>query len=189
MANVFTGEGFIRALEEGALKEPLIRIGMVKKQDDSTDGFLFAERGCGEWIYVPIMLVEQVTFLRTVPCRDHQHPLVMIQFRAPAADDRAATLFAQLARSGAAMAPIAGGKMPHGMPGVQPSSQPAGGPPQFSHARSWGRGGGGGFGGLGGNLTCIVWHEECRWVQLYIPSLGINIPWYVCELICDIYEP
>jgi hypothetical protein len=117
MPNVFTGPEFAKRLSEGKLKEPIVRIGMAKKHHDSPDTILFAERGCEDWISIPISIIEQVTFLQTVPCRDHRHPLVMIEFKEPPAGNEAASVFAELARVNT---PVTPSHASHGM-GMAPS--------------------------------------------------------------------
>lgn len=98
MPNEFTGEEFAKALSLGQLKTPIVRIGMVKS-GDSPNAILFAEgRICDEWIRIPVSVIEQVTFLGKVACRDHRHPLVGIQFKEPDAKNEAACVFAELAR-------------------------------------------------------------------------------------------
>ena len=40
--------------------------------------------------------------------------------------------------------------------------------------------------GIGGAaFTCIAWHEECRWVDLWISYLGRSVPIFVCYNVCD----
>lgn len=192
MPNIFTGQEFAKNLSEGKLKEPLIKIGMAKKQDDSPDTILFAEGGlCDGWISIPVNVIEQVTFLQTVPCRDHRHPLVMIQFKEPEPGNKTASVFADLARRSLHATPM---QASPGMPGRPPqttaglhTSPTQGSPgmpgtlPQTTVAR---QGDGGGFGGNGG-LQCIVWHQVCGWTTLYISRLNLNIPFYWCWDVCD----
>ena len=202
MANEFTGEAFLKALADGALTEPLIRVGMVKLRADSSDEFLFSEAGCGgEWLTVPVDLVEKATFVRMLPCHDHQHPLVVVEFKAPPKEDRAASLFAQLARS-AGVHRQAGGEpgpgmsgaarpcnaTPPGLPAQATGAPPAGTAGALSGDSLERRAGGlGGLGGLGGQFgwSCIAWHQECRWIELWISSIGRSIPIYVCYDVCD----
>jgi hypothetical protein len=178
MPNTFTGTEFLKSLSEESLKEPLVKIGMAKKDDDSEDTVLFAEGGvCEDWISVPVGVIEQVTFLQTVPCRDHRHPLVMIEFKEPEAGDRASTVFAEFARRSRRTAP-GPGRVPPGI-GGQPSqtvAKPTGGG-DWRPKGPWDRG--------PGDLECIVWHEVCGWTTLYISALGINIPFYYCWNVCD----
>ena len=99
MPNVFTGQEFAKHLSAGQLKKAIVKVGMAKKSEDTPDTILFAEsRMCDEWISIPVSIIEQVTFLTNVTCRDHGHPLVAIQFKEPAAKDEPARVFADLAR-------------------------------------------------------------------------------------------
>jgi hypothetical protein len=175
MVNTFTGKDFVKQLSADALKQPLEKIGIVKKHDQDTSAILFSEgSACGRWTMIPVDIIEEVTVLGHVTCRDHEHPLVKIVFKEPPADDKVARAFADLLRQGRTPAGPAVGGTPTGGDGA-------------AIAR---RAGGGGLGTGGStNLKCIVWHEECSWKTLYIPSLGINIPFYVCEKVCDTYEP
>jgi len=186
MPNVFTGQEFARHLSEGKLHEGVVKVGMVKKHDDVSNTILFAEGGCEDWISIPVGVIEQVTFLQTVPCRDHSHPLVMIQFKEPQAGSEAANVFAALARRNKPM-------MSHASFGMGPGMAPGMGmgagmgigtgmqsrPPGMVMRQDTGPGGG------PGGLQCIVWHEQCGWTTLYISRLGINIPWYYCWPVCD----
>jgi len=204
MPNVFTGQEFARQLAQGKLNEPIIKIGMVKKPDDSSNTILFAESGCDDWVSIPISFMEQVTFLRNVPCRDHRHPLVMIQLKEPEPGNESASVYAALARrnmpmtssptspamaSGLGMMPGMGmgpGMTPGVTPGMVPGTGigPGMGTGMIPGMQARPAGGGGPGGGHGG-LVCIVWHTVCGWTTLYIASLGINIPFYACWDVCD----
>jgi hypothetical protein len=200
MPNVFTGQEFLKSLSEGKLKEPIVKIGMVKKPDDSSDTILFAEGGlCDGWISIPLSAIEQVTFLQHITCRDHQHPLVMIQFKEPDPKNQAASVFADLARRNLQMNPMQPGM--HGGPHANPMllgmhggllTTPMGpmGPgmhgtpqtiaqqapvPDPDPNRPIGLPG----------LKCIVWRQVCGWSTLYISSLNIRVPIYVCTYVCD----
>lgn len=185
---VFTGEELAKGLAEGGFKEPIVRVGMVKRAEDGAGTILFAMQGCGRWTSIPVELIAQATFLKNVPCKDHEHPLVMLTFKEPPAGDAAATLFAELARQ---PAPSAGPEMGGGMMGGGI------GGPGMPGGHGGGMGGGvaqrqaGGVGGVGGGqigqLECIAWHQECGWRTLWIPSLRVNIPIYVCWNVCDTY--
>jgi hypothetical protein len=195
MSNTFTGQEFAKRLSEGKLKESIVKIGMTKRHDDSSDSILFAEGGCQDWISIPVDVIEQVTFLQTVPCRDHRHPLVMIQFKEPPPGDKAATVFAELARRNAYTSarqtpPVMPGQPMQMMPGLlgqPPQTMPgAPGQPPQTMLRPASGATGGGF-GHGGTLQCIVWHQVCGWTTLYISALNLNIPWYYCWDVCDIW--
>jgi hypothetical protein len=112
MPDVFTGQEFAKRLSTGQLKRSIVKIGMAKKSDDSLDTILFAEgRMCDEWISIPVSMIEQVTFLGNVTCRDHQHPLVVIQFKEPDASNETARVFADLARQGPRTQPTQSSKV------------------------------------------------------------------------------
>ena len=99
MPDVFTGQEFAKSLSTGQLKKSIVRVGMAKKSDDSPDTILFAEgRMCREWISIPVSVIEQVTLLGNITCRDHGHPLVEIRFKEPDPKNETARVFAELAR-------------------------------------------------------------------------------------------
>lgn len=100
IARAYTGEEFAKALSDGTLKESIVRMGMVKPDAEDSTAILFAESGCGDWIKVPIDLIDEVTHLATAKCEDHEHPMVQIRFKEPEGSG-AARLFADLARKSA----------------------------------------------------------------------------------------
>jgi hypothetical protein len=98
----FSGEDFAKALSEGTLKEPLVRVGMVKR-GEHPDTILFSEDlQCWRWVSIPAKTIEKVRWLAKVPCHDHIHDLVWIQLREP--KDPEALVFADLLRSSDAAA-------------------------------------------------------------------------------------
>lgn len=120
MTKTFTGEEFLKALSEGNLREPIGKTGMVKPAADGTPAIQFAEgTACGQWTTIPAEMIEKVEFLRTVPCRDHQHPLVRLFLKEPPASNPLATVFAELVRNSPQPA-----SRPTTLP--QPSHRPAG---------------------------------------------------------------
>jgi hypothetical protein len=91
-----TGE-FLRALGEGSLAEPITREGVAKPDPGDPKAFLFSEGGsCGPWLKVPGEVVESVDFLRTVPCKDHEHPFVRLHLKRPGKDHVLARFLADL---------------------------------------------------------------------------------------------
>ena len=190
MTNTFTGVEFAKRLSEGKLKQPIVKIGMVKKDDADPKTILFAEgTACGDWISIPVSLIEEATFLGNTRCHDHEHALTRIELKDPPADNEAARTYAEFARrSGPGPAVSLGAVAPtgaapagvhaHASGGCAGSNH--GGPPGVMEQRA------GGLGGLGGNgLTCIAWHTECRWIDLWISSLNTSIPIFVCYTVCD----
>ena len=169
----FTGEEFAKRLSEDKLKQPIVKIGMVKKNEGGLHSIWFVEgTACGNWIDIPVGLVEEVTFLRNVTCRDHEHALVQIQFKEPPATNDAAEVFAELARRNTQPAPPASAT-PGGAPGT--IERRAGGYGTAGHARQ--------------NLQCVAYHEECGWSNLWIAELGRNVPIYTCWRVCDAWVP
>jgi len=177
MPSTFTGKEFAKHLSAGTLKQQIVKFGMVKKHDEDATAIWFSEgTACGSWLSIPVEAIEEVTLVSHVKCRDHEHPLVRIVFKEPPADDKVGRALAELARQS----------------GTPPVSVLSGAPGGASGAIAQRRAGGSGLGlglGAGPSLTCIAWHQECRWVTLYIPSLNLNVPVYVCYDVCDTFEP
>jgi hypothetical protein len=173
MTTSFTGEEFAKALCEGELKVPLIRVGMVKK--DERGSILFAPASCDDWIKVPVQWIDEVTYLGKGACRDHQHPLAQIRFKDPGHDNEGARLFAELAR----LAPPAAAALPCGGP---PAASPD------SLARSFG----GGFGGFGNGTFgtfpgcyCKRFEYSCREVMITVKGHPeVRVPTWICEWVC-----
>jgi hypothetical protein len=96
---LYKPDDFMKALAEGSLVEPIIRVGMVKLDPNDQHAFLFSEGGsCGSWLKVPVEVVENIEFLGTRPCRDDEHPFVRVRLKDPPKDKTLATFFAGLAR-------------------------------------------------------------------------------------------
>jgi len=107
MPDVFTGQEFAKRLSTGQLKKSIVKVGMAKTNDDSPNTILFAEgRMCAEWISIPVSVIEQVTLLGNVTCRDHEHPLVAIRFKEPDPKNETARVFAELVRRGPHTQPV-----------------------------------------------------------------------------------
>jgi hypothetical protein len=82
MAKSFTGEEFMKALEEGSLKQPIVLTGMAKQAENNCNAILFAEgTSCASWIKIPIDMIDKVEHLATINCRDHEHPFVSLYLR------------------------------------------------------------------------------------------------------------
>jgi hypothetical protein len=123
MPKSFTGTEFLKALSEGQLREPIIKEGLVKQEENDTNTLLFSEgRACQHWIKIPIEMIESVEYLTTVRCLDHEHPLARLYLKEPPADNAVASLFAELARQSST-------SQPYGQPGAMGTallSQPSG---------------------------------------------------------------
>jgi hypothetical protein len=99
MNRTFTGSEFSEALAAGNLSEPITRVGMAKPDDDDRNIIQFADgTNCSDWTRIPVAMIEKVEFIRNVPCRDHEHPLVAIELKSSTGDGEA-TVFAELLRN------------------------------------------------------------------------------------------
>lgn len=80
---------FLSGLTRDELDDPNeVRIIGLARSDDADPSvirFSYSLR-CETWLSIPVALVESVDHLKTVPCKAHEHPLVRITFKAPAAD-------------------------------------------------------------------------------------------------------
>ncbi len=100
MPKVFTAQEFISALANDQLRSPTVVTGMVKLHDQESGTIeLSAGASCGAWTVIPADMIEQVEFLRTVRCQDHEHPLVRITLKEPDATNTHGLLFAALLRN------------------------------------------------------------------------------------------
>ncbi len=105
MGKMFKGVEFLDALARGELQEgfaqggPIIREGMVKREESEAGTLLFSEgSSCRTWTCIPAHMIEQVELIRTVDCRDHQHPFVRLHLKAPM-DNSDAGVFASLLKN------------------------------------------------------------------------------------------
>jgi hypothetical protein len=179
MANVFTAEEFARNLAAGKLKQPLLRAGMTKTHNDASK-IWFAAGGCGTWIALPLSLIEKVNFLQNVKCEDHEHPLVLIQFKEPDASNEAAQVFAELARS-----PVPPPTFSTSGPESYTALPPEGGVPAIPDSMSRRAPPGTNSPPVLGPLVCITWRQVCGWSTLYIRDLNVSIPIYTCWYVCS----
>jgi hypothetical protein len=74
-------------------------VGMAKPVDADRSAFLLdVGVSCGEWVPTPAEVVESVSFLTTVRCQDHEHPLVRVVFADPDPGNKVAVALAELLR-------------------------------------------------------------------------------------------
>jgi hypothetical protein len=63
---------------------PFSIIGMVKKSEIEEKAIQFASGGnCSNWITIPLEIIEEVVIIKTIPCKDHSHPLVKLNLKTP----------------------------------------------------------------------------------------------------------
>ncbi|MFJ1812537.1 MULTISPECIES: DUF6294 family protein [unclassified Streptomyces] len=76
-----SGEALVAALAEGKLRSDHQYTGMVKASDK--DKYVaFAPGSCDSgWIDVPAEVIGKIEVIDQVPCREHSHPLVRMQFK------------------------------------------------------------------------------------------------------------
>jgi hypothetical protein len=83
---LLTPDDFFDKLHEGTLVTavPVRLTGMVKKSGGKERAIEFAPGGnCSGWITIPLEFIEEVEVLRIVRCKDHSHPLVRLNLKAP----------------------------------------------------------------------------------------------------------
>lgn len=97
MSQLFRVNEFVEALRAKTLKNRIILEGMVKESDDDSQALLFSDGSrCENWIRIPLEMIDNIQFLSMFPCKDHEHPAVLITLSAPSDDNRVATAFAEL---------------------------------------------------------------------------------------------
>lgn len=59
-------------------------VGLVKTDQAVPSAIQFSPSfSCQQWMLLPMEMVESIDHLKTVACKDHQHPLVRIKFKRP----------------------------------------------------------------------------------------------------------
>jgi len=130
MATKFSTASFVQALKSGGLREPLVLHGMVKAGESDKE-VLFSPGGdCLNWLPIPLDMIESedgIEFLRTVPCKDHHHPLVRLKFKdMPTESKESALLVALLRHAASTAAPQPQAKFAAAPCGPQPRSRSRG---------------------------------------------------------------
>jgi hypothetical protein len=94
----FTPAEFVAKLKEEADHPlPLAFVGMLKTAEDDQH-LMFAQGvSCAHWTAIPTDQIETIELISEVPCKDHSHPLVKMQLKAPASEE--AAMYASLAQS------------------------------------------------------------------------------------------
>ncbi len=75
---------FLSKLSANELPDPsdLTIVGLAKSEETSRSVLYFSlSPSCEKWLTIPIEIVESIEHLRTITCRDHQHPVVRIRFK------------------------------------------------------------------------------------------------------------
>lgn len=84
--NTYAPSEFIQKLSANDLPDvatPTIA-GLVKHDTGKPDVIQFSSTmSCERWLAIPISMIEDITHLRYVRCKDHQHPLVKIRLKQP----------------------------------------------------------------------------------------------------------
>jgi hypothetical protein len=85
----------------------LVYMGMVKAAEDNQHLMFANNLDCSNWVAIPTDIIENIEFVRLVPCKDHQHPLVRMTIKEPSSEE--AKMFAALSRSvSPSIVPMAG---------------------------------------------------------------------------------
>lgn len=84
--NTYKPSEFLRKLSANELSSvdaPTIA-GLVKHDGNEPGVILFSSgMSCERWLRIPVDMIEDVTHLRLVRCKDHEHPLVKIRLKQP----------------------------------------------------------------------------------------------------------
>ena len=101
MYESFTGADFRVALAEGRLGAEIVRTGVAKEDEKDANAILFSMPPfCASWIKIPLDLIDRVTLLvRSYPCGDHEHPLVMVHLRRTPSNNTVAAVLAELLKA------------------------------------------------------------------------------------------
>lgn len=100
MQKSFTPTEFMKALSEGALRDPIVKEGFVKQDGNDPSALLFSEgTSCVVWTKIPLDMIERVDYIRSMRCQDHEHPLVRLHLKEPDPSNTAAAVFAALAKA------------------------------------------------------------------------------------------
>lgn len=76
---VFTPAEFLKRLEDKQFKKTSSLVGLVKLSNDA-DSIDFSFTNCESWVTIRTSFIQEIQFIRSVPCKDHQHPLVEMVF-------------------------------------------------------------------------------------------------------------
>jgi hypothetical protein len=81
----FTGKSLLEALKTDSLHEAIVLVGLVKKSDDDPNVVLFDPTllCTRQWIKIPADLIAKADVLGKLPCKDHVHDLVRLEFKEP----------------------------------------------------------------------------------------------------------
>ncbi|MDF2092548.1 hypothetical protein P0Y31_09345 [Knoellia sp. 3-2P3] len=79
----FSRDEFQRRLEADDLEPPFTVAGMVKKAEDGGGYFLFSMGDCESWAKVPLNAIASAEPLGVLPCREHSHAVVRLEFATP----------------------------------------------------------------------------------------------------------
>ncbi len=84
--------------DELSAVDPFYITGMVKKSEGKEKTLDFAPGGnCAHWVTIPLEYIEEVEMIKTIPCKDHAHPLVKLHLKEPKTPE-GKTFFALLSR-------------------------------------------------------------------------------------------
>lgn len=95
----YSSTDFLAKLSADSLDDPVdvAVLGLVRV-DRSNASFLqfSSSSSCDRWLPVPTEVIESIDHLKTVSCKDHQHPLVKIKLKRPDATRQDALFFFNL---------------------------------------------------------------------------------------------
>lgn len=84
---------FLDSLARNELKQPTGLRGMVKPVEDDAESLMFVPgSSCSTWTKIPLAMIDSVRFLKTVPCKGHTHPFVVLNLNEPKTEEGRAFL-------------------------------------------------------------------------------------------------
>lgn len=89
MSKKYSPQEFVRALGEGTLDRVVRITGMAKWDGKDPLSLMFAAGDCEKWVAIPLDAIEHVDMLGQATCKDHTHPRVRIELKAPQSPEAA----------------------------------------------------------------------------------------------------
>jgi hypothetical protein len=129
--DVFTPDEFLKKLVNNEFLKNAPIIGMVKASA-TAKALDFSFTTCETWVTIPTSVIKEIVFLRSVPCKEHNHPLVEITFQ-PFGTDEGKALFSLL--NSIASSQVAMAQVPQATPamsGTPAMASPMSGAPGMS---------------------------------------------------------
>ncbi|MGD8428077.1 MAG: hypothetical protein PVH63_10610 [Balneolaceae bacterium] len=166
-----SGQDLAKALKDGTLQAHRTNLLGMVDQSKSKDHIRFTINNCDDWIEVPIDLIDSWELKGHRRCRDHDHPIVSLDLKAPtkSVEKMYFDLICQLSNSLSSIDKFQNGYT-RPIPKLMARRRPGGSP--------------------GYDLNC---HEDCA--GKYFDCLNRGTPrwlceasYQICDMVCDSYQ-